>query len=87
MTEPVPYIVHESVVSKMERTVKRLWILCIIMFVSVILTNAIWICYECTYERSTTTTITRDIDTGSGDASVSGIGNVYGENQADGHSH
>ena len=30
MNEPVPYIVHESILARMERTIKRLWILCII---------------------------------------------------------
>lgn len=50
MNEPIPYIVHESEMARQERTVKRLWILCIIMFVALVVTNAAWIHYESQFE-------------------------------------
>lgn len=42
----VPYIVHEGVLARMERQIKRLWVLCIIIFAALIITNAAWIYYE-----------------------------------------
>lgn len=50
MNEPIPYIVHESEMARQERTVKRLWILCIIMFVALVVTNVAWIHYESQFE-------------------------------------
>ena len=42
----VPYIVHEGDMARLERTVKRLWILCILLAVMLIGTNAAWFWYE-----------------------------------------
>lgn len=42
----IPYFVHESEVARQERHIKRMWILCIIMFAALIATNAGWIWYE-----------------------------------------
>ncbi len=42
----VPYIAHESAQARQERTIKRLWILCIIMFVALVISNGVWIYYE-----------------------------------------
>ena len=85
MNEPVPYIVHESIMARMERTIKRLWILCIIMFVSLILTNGLWICYESSFEDVVTSQeVSQDVDTGNGNAVITGIGDInYGENKTE----
>lgn len=84
MNEPVPYIVHESVVARMERIIKRLWILCIIMFISLIITNGMWICYERQWEVSEQEVL-QDIDTGNGSAVISGIGDInYGAGETEG---
>lgn len=85
MNEPVPYIVHESIVARMERTIKRLWILCIIMFVSLVLTNGLWICYETSFEDVVTDQeVSQEVDTGNGDAVITGIGDInYGENKTE----
>lgn len=83
MNEPVPYIVHESIISRMERIIKRLWILCIILFVSLVLTNGLWIYYEHQWEVSEQE-VTQEIDTGDGDAVVTGIGDInYGKDKTD----
>ena len=42
----VPYIVHESIMARMERTIKRLWILCILLVLLLVGTNAGWVYYE-----------------------------------------
>lgn len=46
----VPYIVYESAVSRMERIVKRLWILCIILIAIIIGSNMAWLYYESQFE-------------------------------------
>ena len=76
----VPYIVYESDLSRQERHIKRLWILCIIIFIALIGTNAGWIVYEAQWEDQV---ITQDVDTGEGNAFVTGVGDIYGEGQAD----
>jgi len=83
MTEEktIPYIVHESEVARLERVIKRLWILCIIIFICLIGTNAAWIWWESQWEDMT---ISQDVDTGTGDAVVTGTGDInYGENKTD----
>ena len=71
----IPYIVHEGTMARMERTVKRLWILCIILIVLFVGTNAGWIYYESQYEE--TTTVTQDTSwDGDGDVILNGTGEV-----------
>ena len=50
MNEPVPYIAHESIVARMERTVKRLFILLIVTVVLVFASNALWLYFWNQYE-------------------------------------
>jgi cytoskeletal protein RodZ len=49
--EPVPFIVHESMVARQERTIKRLWILCLVIFLAFVGSNAAWIWYESQFEE------------------------------------
>jgi cytoskeletal protein RodZ len=82
--EPVPYIVHESAMARQERNNKRLWIVVIILIAALILSNAAWVYYESQFEVVETKEVTQDVDTGDGDAIVSGIGDVnYGESETD----
>lgn len=78
--ETIPYIVHEDQMARQERHIKRLWILCIIIFIALIGTNAGWIYYESLFEEQV---VTQDIDTGDGDAVVAGIGDAYCKNPTD----
>ena len=83
--ETIPYLVHESHVARLERTIKRLWILCIIIFIALIGTNAYWIWYESQFEEEVITQeMTQDVDTGDGDATVNGAvtGIDYGTSEA-----
>lgn len=48
--EPVPYIVHESAMARMERTIKKLWIALILVICLLVATNGIWIWYESQWE-------------------------------------
>lgn len=75
-TEPVPYIVYESSSARQERTIKRLWILCIILFLSFAASNAAWLWYESQWRYvDTTTTTTQEVtQEADGDGSNSFIG-------------
>lgn len=42
----VPYFVHEGIVARQERTINRLWVLCIIIFIAFVGSNAAWLWYE-----------------------------------------
>ena len=77
----IPYFVHEAEVARLERTIKRLFILCLVIFGALVVTNAGWILYESQFED---TVVTQDVDNGDGEAIVSGTGDInYGSDTAD----
>lgn len=83
----IPYFAHEGMIARQERTIKRLWILCIIIFLALVITNAGWIWYEAQFEDAIVTTqeVDQDVDTGDGDGDVyvHGIGNIYGKSETE----
>lgn len=71
---------HEQEAVRQERTIKRLWILCIILVVLLAITNAGWIIYESQFEDYVETTqieAEQEAD-GNGSNYVVG-GDYYGE--------
>lgn len=79
----VPKFYFESVMASMERTIKRLWILCIIIFLALVITNAGWIMYESQFtDEVITQDITQDATDG-GTNSYEGtiVGGDYGETE------
>lgn len=60
--DPVPYLVYEGEMARQERHIKRLWVLCIIIFAALIMTNAGWIYYESQFEE--VVTVTQDTPSG-----------------------
>lgn len=79
--EPVPFAVHEGILARFERTVKRLWIVVILLILLLAATNGAWIWYESHFVEES---VTQEVDTGNGDAYVAGIGDVtIGEDQAE----
>lgn len=50
--EPVPYIVHESIVARFERQAKRLWFAIILAVIMVFASNAIWLYAWMQYDYS-----------------------------------
>lgn len=48
--DQIPYTVHESDMARMERTNKRVWILCIILIAMLLGTNAGWLWYESQFD-------------------------------------
>lgn len=51
----IPFIVFESVTTRLERTIEKLWILCIILIVLFVGSNAVWIYYENQFEDTVVT--------------------------------
>ena len=85
---PIPYIAHESEVARLERIIKRLWIVLIMTIVFLVATNGVWIWYESTFEEIT---MTQEATTdGGGDAVVNGVAsgdiNYYGTSETNGES-
>lgn len=53
--EPVPYVVHEADMARQERTIKRLWILLLVLVVLFVGSNGWWIWRESQFEDITIT--------------------------------
>lgn len=80
----IPYIAFESATSRQERTIKRLWILCLVLIIALLGTNAGWIYYESQWQVvENSTEVTQDVDTGNGNANVTGIGDINGTGETD----
>ena len=47
----VPYIAHESAVARLERVIKRLWVLALVLIILLAASNAAWIWYESQFEE------------------------------------
>lgn len=65
----IPYFAHESEMARMERQIKRLWIVLIMTIVFLVASNAAWIYYESQFTDEITETI---------ETSAEGGGNAYG---------
>lgn len=74
----IPYIAFESAQTRLERANRRLFILCVILALMLLVTNAGWIYWESQWQVEENTEVSQDIDTGDGDAIVVGIGDVNG---------
>lgn len=72
----IPYIVHEGVMSRFERIIRRLWVLVILLIALLVGSNLAWLIYESQYEVTQTTQIKQD--TAGGDNNHM-VGIDYGE--------
>lgn len=65
----------DSAMARLERIIKRLWILCIILIIALITTNGAWIYYESSFEDVVVTQeATAD---GNSDIQLQNIGGDY----------
>lgn len=77
----IPYIAFESATARQERTIKRLWILCLVLIIALLGTNAGWIYYESSFEDVVVTQeATAD---GSSDINLQNVGGDYYERQSE----
>lgn len=81
----IPYIAFESATSRQERTIKRLWILCLVLIIALLGTNAGWIYWESQFEE---VVVTQDVDAtadGDSDLNLNTIGGDFygGESESE----
>lgn len=81
----IPYIAFESATSRQERTIKRLWILCLVLIIALIGTNAGWLYWESQWEE---VVVTQDVDAtadGDSDLNLNTIGGDFygGESESE----
>ena len=50
----VPCYAHESALAMAERTIRRLWITCMVLVALIVVTNAMWIWYNNQFEDIST---------------------------------
>ena len=74
----VPYIVHEGAVARLERVIKRLWVLVLALIILLCASNAAWIYYESQFETTETTIVAKQQTTDGNNYAVGGdlIGNA-----------
>ena len=79
----IPYIAYESSQVRLERINRRLWILCIILIVVLLVTNAGWIYYENQWEDVVVTQ--EAVADGNSDVNLQNVGGDYygGQSEAD----
>ena len=81
-TTDLPFLVHEAAMARQERTIKRLWVLCLVLIVLFVGTNFGWLVYESQFED---VSVEQEVETGNGSATVIGMGDInYGESPAEG---
>ena len=47
----VPYIAHESAVARLERVIKRMWVLVLLLIILLVASNGAWIWWESQFEE------------------------------------
>lgn len=83
----VPYIVHESEMARLERIIKRQFILIIIAICFLVGTNAYWIWFENQFEEVVTTTeheVTQKVNSDDGNATINDGVHINGNGDAEG---
>lgn len=82
----VPYIVHEGIMARVERTIERLWIVIILLIILLVSSNAGWLYYESQFstQQSEVTTIKQELDTTDGGNAIINDGvHINGESKTD----
>ena len=82
----IPIIAFESATARQERTIRRVWILCIILIIALIGTNAGWIYYESQWQV-VDTTVTQEVEAtsdGDSDLNLNTIGGDYYGGESEG---
>ena len=64
MNKPTDFLVYESAMTRAERTIRRLWVLCLVLIFALLGTNACWLWYEKQWEYAQETTITQEAENG-----------------------
>jgi len=84
LKEKVSYVVFEGELTRMERTVHRLWISTILLLIALLGTNAGWIWYESTFDYYTEN-VSQEVQDAEGNNIRLIGGDYYGESETDGN--
>lgn len=77
----IPFYAHEAETARLERTIKRLWILCILIFLCFVGSNGAWIWYESQF-MDVQTAVAMDAENGVNNY-IGNDGDIYnGENDS-----
>ena len=76
----IPYFSHEGDMARMERANKRLWIVVLVLIIAFVSSNVYWIWRENQYEDIV---VEQDVDTRQGDATITGVGVIYGTSETE----
>lgn len=79
----IPFYAVESMLDRQGLTIKKLWIICILLIVLLVGTNALWLWYESQweyYEQEVEQDIEAEME--DGDFTVIGIGDNYGTSKS-----
>lgn len=77
--DSVPYYVVESMMDRQCLTIKRLWIVCILLIILLVGTNALWLWYESQFEYYEEIEQEIEAEMEDGNFTVIGIGDNYGK--------
>ena len=58
----VPYIAHEVAVARLERVIKRMWVLVLLLIILFVASNGAWILWESQYQTIETTITQENAD-------------------------
>ena len=61
-SKDVPYIAHERAVARLERVIKRMWVLVLSLIILLVASNGAWIWWESQYQTIETTTTQENAD-------------------------
>lgn len=67
----------ESITTKLERTIEKLWIMCIILIILLVGSNGAWLYYQSQFEE--TTTVQQEVDANADDGSDLNLTTVGGD--------
>ena len=80
----IPYIAFESATARQERTIKRLWIICLVLIFALLGTNAGWLYYESSFEDVVVTQEVEAQSDGDSDLNLNTIGGDYYGGESEG---
>ena len=78
----ISYFAHEGIMARMERTIKRLWVLCIVLIILLAGSNAAWLWDESQFEDEQTT-VTQELNSDGGDAIINDAVRINGTSETD----
>lgn len=82
--DTISYFVYEDAMARFERHIKRQWIAILILLAALIGTNAGWLWYESQFQMTEITKeVKQDVQTGDGDLTITGIGDIYGTSETE----